>query len=279
VNGQVITNCAGSVTGTNIGATRETGEPIHDPAGNPGASSVWYQWQAPASGSVTITTVGSDVDFDTLLAVYTGNAVNGLTACSTCKNDDISSNPHVIQSSVTFTATAGTVYKIAVDGWGGDVGSVTLNWIQSGCPPATLFVEQGTSQLAAVDSVTFVRGPFTLTDAHNFSSDQRTRIVYFSTDLRFAASTQPNVSNLSVQINGNTYAVEAVGPSSTISGSYIVFRLPDLSPGTYSLTLRVFGVNSTNSPTITIVSSPNGPLADSSQTILNVLYPLVRLLL
>src|SRR5206468_2639716 len=32
------------------------------------------------------------------------------------------------QSSVTFTATAGTTYQIAVDGYGGASGNITLNW-------------------------------------------------------------------------------------------------------------------------------------------------------
>jgi len=116
-NAQTINDCSGSVAGTNIAATRESGEPIHDPGGNPGASSVWYQWVAPTNGNVTISTIGSN--FDTLLAVYTGTAVNSLTPIAS--NDDIVSGTNV-QSRVNFNATAGTIYKIAVDGWGGDTG-------------------------------------------------------------------------------------------------------------------------------------------------------------
>src|SRR5205807_3106000 len=134
-----------------------------------------------------------------LLGVYTGNSVNALTAI--IKNDDISADPHIIQSSVTFTATAGTVYKIAVDGWGGDVGSIVLNWSQSNCAPSSLSIEQNTNQLAAVDSVTFVRGPFTLNDDHNFSSDHRTRIIFFTTDLGFASAAQPDISKLACVIS------------------------------------------------------------------------------
>jgi hypothetical protein len=130
-NAQVISGCTGSVTGTNIGATHESGEPSHDPLGNAGASSVWYQWQAPTSNSVTITTLGSD--YDTMLGIYTGSSVNGLTTIA--KNDDVDTNAGIITSTVTFNATAGTTYKIAVDGWGGDTGSITLNWSESGCVP------------------------------------------------------------------------------------------------------------------------------------------------
>src|SRR5439155_11927 len=59
----------GSVTGSTRSATKETGEPNH--AGNSGGHSIWYCWTAPDSGSVTFDTIGSN--FDTLLAVYTGD--------------------------------------------------------------------------------------------------------------------------------------------------------------------------------------------------------------
>jgi hypothetical protein len=129
-----VSGCAGTTTGTNAGATHESGEPIHFQSanGSSGTRSIWYSWQAPSTGSATISTTGSN--FDTVLAVYTGNAVNSLTLIG--NNDDI--DPGVnLSSSVTFTATAGTTYRIAVDGFnnggsGGDVGSVTLNWSQSG---------------------------------------------------------------------------------------------------------------------------------------------------
>src|SRR5207244_2543834 len=44
----------------------------------------------------------------------------------------------------------------------------------------TIIVEEGSNRIAAIDSVTFVRGPFTLSDDHNFSSDHRTRIIFFT---------------------------------------------------------------------------------------------------
>lgn len=120
--------------------------------------------------------------------------------------------------------------------------------------PPTIFVEEGTNKLAAVDSVTFARGPFELPNNHNFSSDQRTRIIFFTTDLGFSQTTQPDLNTLSVQVAGNSFPVEAVGPISTTSGSYIVFRLPDLMAGTYPLSIRVRGVNSTNSPDLIIMA-------------------------
>jgi hypothetical protein len=117
---QVISGTSGSVSGSNAGATKETGEPNH--AGNPGGASVWYRWQAPAGGSITINTSGSS--YDTVLAVYTGSSVSALTPIAS--NDD---NPAGgLHSIVTFNAVAGTVYQIAVDGFNGETGSITLGW-------------------------------------------------------------------------------------------------------------------------------------------------------
>jgi hypothetical protein len=143
VNAQILstTACAGSVGGTNVRASKETGEPLHSPDLVPGGPSVWYQWTAPASGSVTITTDGSD--YDTLLAIYTGNSVGGLTLIA--NNDDVQSG--VVSSFVTFNANAGTVYKIAVDGWGGDTGNIVLNWNQ-GCPASTARFSTSSYQVA-----------------------------------------------------------------------------------------------------------------------------------
>jgi hypothetical protein len=113
-----LTGVSDSVGGTTVGASTEPGEPAH--AGQSGGSSVWYRWDAPATGSVRIRTAGSS--FDTLLAVYTGGAVDALTPVAA--NDDVGGG--VPTSEATFGAEAGTTYRVAVDGYGGDVGAVAL---------------------------------------------------------------------------------------------------------------------------------------------------------
>ena len=65
-------------------------------------------------------------NFDTLLAVYTGNAVNALATVVSNDNDGANKT-----SKVAFTAVAGTTYQIAVDGRNGATGSVTLHWVVS----------------------------------------------------------------------------------------------------------------------------------------------------
>ena len=120
---QTISGSTGSTTGTNVGATSESGEPNHSPASDAGGKSVWYNWTAPSNGPVTFVTAGSD--YDTVLAAYTGASISSLAAI--IKNDDV--DPGVVRTStITFNATGGTVYRIAVDGWDGDEGNITLNW-------------------------------------------------------------------------------------------------------------------------------------------------------
>ena len=115
------------VTGTNVAATKETGEPNH--AGNTKVHSVWWKWTPASSGTATLTTLGSN--FDTVLAVYTGSAVSSLTQVAA--NDDVEEatstpNPKRIRTStVSFSVSAGTTYFIAVDGWDGAMASITLN--------------------------------------------------------------------------------------------------------------------------------------------------------
>ncbi|HEX2746773.1 MAG TPA: lysyl oxidase family protein [Verrucomicrobiales bacterium] len=113
----VLTGTTTGSDGRTISATKQSGEPLH--AGNAGGASIWYRWQAVTAGPVVVTTEGSN--FDTLLGVYTGSSVSGLTTIAS--NDD---NAPLITSRLTFNAVAGTTYYIAVDGKNGASGLVEL---------------------------------------------------------------------------------------------------------------------------------------------------------
>jgi len=118
-----ITGTGGSLSSRNLNAGKETGEPSH--AGNSGGRSVWWYWTAPVGGVATIDTHGSS--FDTLLAVYTGSSIAGLSAVAASDDDGTSGGT----GSVSFTAQAGTTYRIAVDGKNGAYGQIVLNWALS----------------------------------------------------------------------------------------------------------------------------------------------------
>ncbi|MBX3736835.1 MAG: immunoglobulin domain-containing protein [Candidatus Didemnitutus sp.] len=114
-----------TLTGSSLSATKEAGEPNH--ASEAGGASVWWKWTAPFNGPLEVKTAGTP--FDTLLGVYTGTAVNSLTLVAS--NDDAEPPPTSGQDSqtrnrtsiVSFTATQGTTYYFAVDGWSGEWGS------------------------------------------------------------------------------------------------------------------------------------------------------------
>lgn len=108
-----------SVRGSNVGASKEPGEPNH--AGQSGGRSVWYNRVAGASGIATIRTGGSA--FDTLLAVYVGQSVDQLTLVAADEDQD-----GFLASQVRFQATTGVEYQIAVDGFDGAAGEFILSW-------------------------------------------------------------------------------------------------------------------------------------------------------
>jgi subtilisin family serine protease len=95
---------------SNRGASAQVGEPVH--AGVQAGHSVWWQWEAPKTGLFTLTTKGSE--FDTVLAVYSGNGqLSGLVNLTS--NDD--ENPTVTSSRVSFLANASETYYIVVDSY------------------------------------------------------------------------------------------------------------------------------------------------------------------
>lgn len=94
------------LNGSNAGATKESGEPDH--GGDDGGGSVWWKFTAPVSKKFLL-----DIpqrDFRPLIGVYTGTSVNALS--SVTQYGATFEIP-----SVSFNATAGTTYYIAVDGF------------------------------------------------------------------------------------------------------------------------------------------------------------------
>lgn len=112
-----------TLTGSSLNAGKETGEPNH--ASEDGGASIWWKWTATGTGTLEVKTAGTP--FDTLLAAYTGSAVNALTMVAS--NDDVeppsqnSSQTRNRTSIISIPVTMGTTYYVAVDGWDGEWGS------------------------------------------------------------------------------------------------------------------------------------------------------------
>jgi len=119
---------------TNVGATRESGETDHLPATSEslGENTVWYNWAAPSSGQVTMDTCTSS--FDTTLAAYTGSVLSTLGQVGS--DDDSGDTPNGAGSRLSFNATVGTTYRIAVGGYFSDSeGTFTLKVVTADTTP------------------------------------------------------------------------------------------------------------------------------------------------
>jgi Divergent InlB B-repeat domain len=135
-------------------ATEEPGEPTI--AGLTHDHSIWFKWTAPRDGQFTVDTCGSSID--TLLGVYTGGSVGSLT--EVVSNDEAGGECSP-GSRVVFTATKGTVYRIAVDGKGGATGAISLHldgppanddFAEATVIPADGSYEPGASALATAEA-------------------------------------------------------------------------------------------------------------------------------
>ena len=138
---------SGSVTGTNVGATPQNGEPLRaDWNWSTATTTVWFKWTAPSAGAVTFTTAGTG--FDTVMGVYTGTSVGSLTEMVT--SDDAGSGDRT--SACSFYAAKGNTYFVCVGGKNGAAGTIKLNWSRPSAPTGPLYDDFGAARTSAGSS-------------------------------------------------------------------------------------------------------------------------------
>jgi hypothetical protein len=72
--------------------------------------------------------------------------------------------------------------------------------------PPVLYTEENSQRALALDCVNFTRDPFALTDTHNFSADQRTRIILLAGNINLSAGEDASVVTAQAQDSqSNTY--------------------------------------------------------------------------
>lgn len=100
-----------TAAGTTAGATSEAGEPDHAnaTAANRASNSVWSRWTSTVTGTVAFTV--SNAAFDSIIGVYTGNAVTGLTLVGSADEFAIGDETAAVR------VVTGVTYSIAVDGF------------------------------------------------------------------------------------------------------------------------------------------------------------------
>lgn len=137
-NREVLSGDTVEVIRTNIGAGKEEGE--HLGAIGPAGHSVWFEWEAPIDGWVTIG--ACSMDFNGMVKVFTGTELTNLVPAPSGNRNE---GPDCVYQGrqYSFDATAGTAYKIAVDGDAFRVegpepdteGAFTLRIEPTGAPP------------------------------------------------------------------------------------------------------------------------------------------------
>ena len=127
-NAWLLAGDQGATNGYNIGATLETGEPLHYASGN--SATVWFRWSPSIMGIATFDTLGSS--FDTVLAVY-GSSTDPATFGSLiqiARNDDWW---YDLTSELSFYAYPSNNYYVVVQGFQYSSGTTSegfyyLNW-------------------------------------------------------------------------------------------------------------------------------------------------------
>lgn len=258
-NAEIISGEMGSLMGSNVNATAESGEPNH--ANIPGGASVWYRWTAPKDGIVSFDTIGSS--FNTLLAAYTGDNVNSLSCITANDNFDVTlPGP----SAVKFMAAAGTIYKIAVDGFLGDAGDIVLNWAYNSAGTfqftTDLFITSENELFVPILSVTTAPSvPTLITVTRLFGTSGRVAVNYTLTHDFYTNIAYTNIFGTNI-FSTNTSIMPAVFTNVLQTNFSIVNLYDNNTRGIYSYCTERLAFNLTE-------TNENGTITTSS----NVLDP------
>jgi hypothetical protein len=121
-NRLITTNFPAILSGSNIDATWEPDDPLS-------GTTVWWEWVAPITGPVAVSTAGSS--FDTEVGVFTNSALSQLGWVAYSDND----TNGVWTSRAYVQAVAGTVYQIGVGGgYSQNMGTIQLSIIPGALP-------------------------------------------------------------------------------------------------------------------------------------------------
>jgi hypothetical protein len=235
-----------TIGASNLGATLQSVEPNPTNGGNlpvfgPNClplptsasctSSVWFSFTPPTSGRYTLDTCDEGTDFDTVMGVYTGATLSGLTqvaaddnvAGKTCAGDiDFRG------SQVTFNASAGTPYTVEVTGWEAADGFFYLRAYSGSSQPAL-----------QPDTAIEHEGSFVLTSTslETHSGSRQTA--------SFALRSIPAGSALECSFDGAAFTActspvsydAAEGSTHTFAVRAVVNGVPDATPATEVLTI------------------------------------------
>ncbi|MDB6040048.1 MAG: hlyA 5 [Verrucomicrobiales bacterium] len=227
------------VTGWTFNATSEDGEPAIATI-EQGTNSVWWSWTAPATGKVSISTVGTF--WDTLIGVFTGTEITGLVP--------VAQFPWYTRE-LNFPVQAGVVCQIAVAGSEGQSGplNLSLNFAPNDVQPVP--------QLAG-SSVNLV--PYQYPDFSNYSlifSGDAKQCVFQSVDDSTVRKEDASIGSYEVQDSSATLNVET-GDNDQKNAHTFKFSFQSPRAGSY---VHLINDTRADSGEFTNFRSEAGPLA------------------
>ena len=227
-------------------ATTESDEPGYSGCTNYNTPSntVWYKYVAATSGGIQVNTFGSN--FDTVILVYQGTSISGLSQI-TCAHQD-----GVKDEAVSFSTTAGLTYWIQV---GGDPADGATNpygtfGISVPAPYENLAVTTYTSWTAGASHSVTVKA----IDAHgNVDTGYVGRIHFTSTDSKAVlpadytfTATDKGVHKFTTALTLKTAGSESVTATDTVKKSITGHQTVTVTPAA----AKTLGVSASNNPTV-----------------------------
>jgi len=209
-------------------------------------------------GSATMWTAGSN-------QTVTWNVANTASAPINCANvrlllsvDGGSSFPFILASStpnagaatVSIPNTPTSTARIKVEAVGNIFFNISLpnfTITPNLTAPPMLLTEGNTNRAIALDSVTFLRDPFPLTNLNNFSFDQRTRIILFAVGLELMPGEDASVVTAQAEDVGHRIYPLKTEYIARVPGfdwlTEVSLRLPDdfLNPGDVLVSVNLRG--------------------------------------
>lgn len=231
-----------------------------------------YKFNGMAGQKIRIE-MNASTDLDTFLYLY------GPDGSRVARNDDIQigvqTNSRIPCVNIPagpcslgfFTLPqTGTYIIVATSFSSGDSGAYSLT-LTSEPLLLTAQVTDNVGTAAALNSVTFARTSntentaFRIVDPYNFSADQTTRLILFTSDLGLAQQQNPASNVVSVRAGGVELVVEHVGPFTFpgLNGSYVVVALKQVNGQpmpTGSLAFQLTHGTTLNSNFVTITIAP-----------------------
>ncbi|MEZ4942418.1 MAG: T9SS type A sorting domain-containing protein [Saprospiraceae bacterium] len=193
---------------SNVNATAEMNEPAPMPSANcsdpntwcdgQGAEhSVWFTFQAPASGSAELRTAG----MNTQLAVWEQIGGNLVLVAA---NDDLPGDPEGASGLTLSCLEAGQTYRVQVDGHSGAMGQFSISISD---PNISCAISGQSNQAFACGEIPVTPVQSTGTGAWQFLLDNEQRAVLAVNDMGHALGTV----NAEFMVNGDAVRTDAAG--------------------------------------------------------------------